>query len=178
MTLEAALTIPIFLAFVLFLASMIRISVADMALDRAVSETGEAITANAYPVALAKNAAQETMDNYFKENPGQRKFVDGVTEMFTEIMDFLDINITIDDVMGAITGEILTPIVKNRYEEITGGSNLFKPNKFEVDVHYTSGINGAIEITGTAEIKLFVPFIETKVTLKKRTYEGFWSVVS
>ncbi|MCZ8521515.1 MULTISPECIES: TadE/TadG family type IV pilus assembly protein [Paenibacillus] len=50
MVLEAALTLPFFLAFVMLLVGFIRISLAEMALQSTVSEAAKVMAANMYPM--------------------------------------------------------------------------------------------------------------------------------
>ena len=58
MTLEATLAAPFFMAFVLALICAVRLTVADMALQHAVTEAVKHMTSNAYPAELlAKEAA-------------------------------------------------------------------------------------------------------------------------
>lgn len=57
MTLEAAIAMPFFLAFVLALICMVKLTVTDMALSHAVSETVKQMAASAYPVELLANEA-------------------------------------------------------------------------------------------------------------------------
>ncbi|TMV50257.1 hypothetical protein FE783_11940 [Paenibacillus mesophilus] len=56
---EATLALPFFLAFVLALICLIKLTVADMALQNAVSETVKQMAANAYPVELLAIEAKQ-----------------------------------------------------------------------------------------------------------------------
>ncbi|QGS68919.1 hypothetical protein CV093_12320 [Oceanobacillus sp. 143] len=51
-TLEAALVIPVFMLFIVFMASIIRISVAEIALNKSVTETAQIIANHAYPATI------------------------------------------------------------------------------------------------------------------------------
>lgn len=55
---EAAIAMPFFLAFVLALICVVKLTVTDMALSHAVSETVKQMAASAYPVELLANEAQ------------------------------------------------------------------------------------------------------------------------
>jgi len=57
-TLEAALLLPFFLAFVLTLATLIRLAVAEMALHAAAAETTKMIASHLYPVGLLLEEAK------------------------------------------------------------------------------------------------------------------------
>jgi hypothetical protein len=61
--LEAALILPIFLAFMLLLISFIQISMAQMALQTAVSESTKVLAANMYPVELLYKQGQAQWQN-------------------------------------------------------------------------------------------------------------------
>ncbi|WP_282935444.1 TadE/TadG family type IV pilus assembly protein [Paenibacillus sp. RC67] len=56
--LEAALVLPLFLSFILVLIAFIQISLAEMALQSAVSDTTKVIAANMYPVDLLYKQAR------------------------------------------------------------------------------------------------------------------------
>lgn len=58
MTLEAALILPFFMAFVFALTAMIQLSVAELALQSAVSETAKQIAAHLHPVRLMYGEAK------------------------------------------------------------------------------------------------------------------------
>ncbi len=62
-TLEAAMILPFFLFFIIFLSMIIRLAVADMALYKAASETTETVVAYAYPVKVAKDGAASFINN-------------------------------------------------------------------------------------------------------------------
>ncbi|PYI55876.1 TadE/TadG family type IV pilus assembly protein [Paenibacillus flagellatus] len=61
-SLEATLALPFFLAFVLALVCLIRLTVADLALHHAVSETVKQMAANAYPVQLLAEEARKAYE--------------------------------------------------------------------------------------------------------------------
>lgn len=60
--LEAALVLPFFLAFILLLVVFIRVSIAEMALQSAVSESTKVLAANMYPVELLVEEAKRKWD--------------------------------------------------------------------------------------------------------------------
>lgn len=66
-TLEATLALPFFIAFVLALLCMIKLTVADMALQNAATETVKQMAANAYPVQLL---AEEALRLYGQSQAG------------------------------------------------------------------------------------------------------------
>jgi hypothetical protein len=61
--LEAALVMPFFLAFVLAMAAIIQLTVADLALQRALTETTKPIAAYGYPLELLALEAKEVYEN-------------------------------------------------------------------------------------------------------------------
>lgn len=61
--LEAALVMPFFLAFVLAMASVIKLTVTDLALQRALTETTKPIAAYAYPVELLAGEARDAYES-------------------------------------------------------------------------------------------------------------------
>ncbi|WP_426453915.1 TadE/TadG family type IV pilus assembly protein [Paenibacillus sp. S-38] len=63
MVLEAALTLPFFLAFVMLLVGFIRLSLAEMALQSTVSEAAKVMAANMYPMRQAYLQGQTAWQN-------------------------------------------------------------------------------------------------------------------
>lgn len=61
--LEAALTLPFFIAFVTLLTAFIRLSLTEMALQSAVSESAKVIAANMYPVEQLYREGQSQWSN-------------------------------------------------------------------------------------------------------------------
>ena len=57
-TLEAALVLPFFMLFIVFMASIIRISVAEIALNKSVSETAQIISTHAYPATILSDQVE------------------------------------------------------------------------------------------------------------------------
>lgn len=67
-SLEATLALPFFLAFVLALLCLVKLTVSDMALQHAVSETVKQMAASAYPVQLL---ADEALQAYAQSGVGR-----------------------------------------------------------------------------------------------------------
>ncbi|GAB7056121.1 hypothetical protein JCM16163A_28680 [Paenibacillus sp. YK5] len=61
--LEAALTLPFFIAFVTLLTAFIRLSLTEMALQSAVSESAKVVAANMYPVEQLYREAKSRWSN-------------------------------------------------------------------------------------------------------------------
>lgn len=59
-TVEAALVLPLFLAFILFLIMMVRITVVDVALNKAASELTKQVSTHMYPVVLSYDYIRST----------------------------------------------------------------------------------------------------------------------
>jgi hypothetical protein len=75
--LEASLLLPMFAAFLIAFISLVQISVTELALQDAVSETAKQIAANLYPVKLLYAEA--------KQKYGQSKLAAGIGEMVDKV---------------------------------------------------------------------------------------------
>src|SRR5690554_6513253 len=107
LTLEAAMVMPFFLLFVVFLATIIRVSVADMALRTAVNDTAEIIAAHVYPATLAENAGRAALDKKVKAYTRDHLDLDQAATLANGILSEFGINLM--DHVNSIAGAALTP---------------------------------------------------------------------
>ena len=156
---------------------MIRISVAEMALNRAVSETAEEIATHIYPAVVLKGQAEAAADNYIQQKTGYIISLNEAKEILQKAMDAMGLKLSADKLVGNIATSTLTPYIEKKVKEQVGDTFL-KDGSITVEkVNFTEGLGGALEIEAKLELPLFVPFVDQTVVLKKQAYEGLWSTL-
>lgn len=175
LTLEAAMVMPFFLLFVVFLATIIRISVADMSLRNAVNDTAEVVATHVYPAALAEKEAKGLLDSTIKNYTKDMLALEQATKLAKLVLD--EFNINLMDYFTSIAGSALTPVVQSKFEQ-SNEDALFNKEKLQVKVEPPSSLSGGdayIGIIATYEVSITAPFVNKKITLQKKAYERLWS---
>lgn len=175
-TLEAALILPMFMMFIVFLASIIRISVAEISLDKAVSETTEIVATHAYPATIFQDGAESFISDKVPGLTGGMFTKDDLEEFAeTTIHDVFDIDVSASDFINDLTASILKKNISKRFKENVRASS--DPD-VEVEVDAPGSINGGedsyLDVTASYDLDLTVPFVDHTITIKKRAYERLW----
>jgi hypothetical protein len=176
-TLEAALVIPVFMLFIVFMASIIRISVAEIALNKSVTETAQIIATHAYPATILSEGLESIADDKLSGiSIGEISLTDVESLIGTTLLEFLDVNISSSNYIQELGNGLITPIIQKKFTENTN-SNMDGSN-IKVEVDLPGSINGGSDsylgITATYDLDLTVPFIEKTITIKKQSYERLW----
>ncbi len=176
LTLEAALVMPVFLLFTVFLATMIRISVADMALKQAVSETTEVVATHAYPAALIEAEASGAIDRLIKNYTDEQFSITEAQQLLGFVFDTFNI-----DIHSYIDGLLAGPaeqMVKTKFEE-ANPDTFFSIDRINVEiVERPMSLTGSDPIVGLAatyELGIQAPFVNRTITLEQRAYERLWT---
>ncbi|MFD1017674.1 TadE/TadG family type IV pilus assembly protein [Thalassobacillus hwangdonensis] len=177
-TLEAAMILPFFLLFVVFLATLIRIAVVEMTIEETVSETTEMVATHAYPITFIDSSPQNFVDRHLKGISMKQVTLSNVEKLVNAKLP----SITIDggsDFVQSLSYEKLNPIIQESFEKKLDGS-IFDSSKLKVvDIEIPSDINGGkdsyLGLTVQYEMKAFIPFIERNIVLKKRGVERLWT---
>jgi TadE-like protein len=175
LTLEAAMVMPVFLLFVVFLATIIRISVADMALRNAVNDTAEVVAAHVYPAALLENGVNDALDSKIKAYTRSVVSLEDIKTLANSVLKELDISIM--DYVNGLAGNVLTSPVQSKFEQ-SNKDALFNKEKLKVEVELPSSLSGGeayVEIKASYEVSITAPFVNKKITLHKKAYERLWS---
>lgn len=175
LTLEAAMVMPVFLLFVVFLASIIRISVADMALKQAVSETTEIFATHAYPIAVATNAGEKKSNELIEEYTNNTVRLSDVEDLLGII--FNQVGFDPKAMFTSAAEGASTEIVKNKYKS-SNTDLLFNGDNIQVQITDLPDISSTtdpyIGMVATYELELTVPFVSKTITLKEKAYERIW----
>lgn len=184
LTLEAAMILPFFMLFIVFLANIIRIGIADMALYQSLAETNEVIVTHAYPAEIAVTGISDLAESKFSgllEASGADQI--GITpeiaaDLFVEGMEYLGIEIDPHGYLNSFTASVIEPILREKFSEKTGGE-FFDPAKLTVDQVVTptsfTGSGAYLEINASYEVDINFPFVNRTIILKKTSYERLWA---
>jgi len=176
LTLEAAMVMPFFLLFIVFMATIIRISIVDMALKKAASETAEVIAAHVYPAVLMKDSGETYIDSKIKNYTGDVLDLEQAKKIGNLVLS--EFNIDITDILGSLAGSVLEKPAQNKFDashhDGLAGKGKLKIEKVELPKSFGGG-DAYIGIVVTYEMKIVAPFINKKIVLQKRAYERLWA---
>ncbi|MDY0408520.1 TadE family protein [Virgibacillus soli] len=182
-TIEAALLIPIILTFILFLTSLVKISIAEMALQDAVSDTAQTVAHYTFLSLVAEKKIQETTDGFIDDlkdkagdSLGNHDIANNLLEKLAQMgKDLVPTSGQVIDKYGA--KPLYEKAVKDKYREIVKGGDFFNPDGIKIFKHeYPNTRNDAKAIVGAeVELKIVVPFFEKKVKVKKLATERAWA---
>lgn len=183
-TLEAALILPIFMLFIVFLATLIRISIADMALYKAASETTEVIVSFAYPVDLATTAAEDfakdKIQSILPDQVASEVTPDELINWADEALLFfgVDVATSVENLFENLSAGALQSTVEDKFTQ-AAGDRFFTTDSLEVtnvelpETAYGSGQYLQVEVT--YEIPIALPFLNESIILSKTATERVWT---
>jgi hypothetical protein len=183
--LEAAILLPLFLSFVLVLIMFIYMSLIELALQSAVSETVKTIATHAYPVHLLaekmnhekeKFLADSSLEQYFEkmkqvvprsenDNSWPDSFLDNISPYMIELFDASKSKETLLNSLVPIVYHFSNQRIlqKDRMKIV----QLTLPDVTDREKSYLG-----IEVQ--YEFRLPVPFFNRTITLSKSAYERIW----
>jgi len=179
-TLEAAMILPFFMLFIIFLATIIRIAIADMALYKAASETTEVIVAYSYPVEVATSTAEEIVNDKLQSLMPDELDLEQVKSWGQQALLFFGIDFagTIESLFEQLTADLLTDIVKDKFEQAASDA-FFDSSKLQVTnveiPDIVGGTGGYFQIDVTYEVPISFPFVEKNIILSKTAAERVWT---
>lgn len=179
-TLEAAMVLPFFMIFIMFLATLIRISVADMALYKAAAETNEVIVAFAYPVDLATTAAEEFAKDKVQSILPDEVSTDDLINWTNEALLFfgVDVAASAESLFEDLAASAVLPILQDKFE-IAAGDAFFDTSYLNVDnielPSLAAGTGEYLQIEVSYEIPISIPFINESIILSKTASERIWT---
>lgn len=163
MTLEAALILPLFMLFIIFLAMMIKIAIAEIALKQSVSRTTEYIATHLYPVQIVKDTLNSNLKK--EEQELAKKMAVYALEVFGQ-----------GDLVNNFSTTLLNSIIQDIFDETARGH--FDKNNVEiVDIQLPSLLGGSgdyLGITVVYKMDLKMPFVHREIILKQKAVERIW----
>lgn len=182
-TLEAALIIPIFLSFILLLSSFVKISIAEISLQKAVDETVQTSAHYAYLGLAVQGLIDDTGESFIGALTDSAKGAMDNDTVAKYLLDKL-----VDQVKGEIpsSGDVVNhfsdglfeTLVKEKYEKYVPSSSFYNPGGIKVlTSHYTTATSGdsadiVVEVENT--LKLVLPFYQKDIKIKKIGIERGW----
>ena len=186
-TLEAAVVMPFFILFVVFLIFMIRFALIDIAINQAAGETAKNVATQVY---LAKRLVDTVMDNLQPSGKYTEIIQDakgiaedilsgmdqlGLTEQFYDTVESLGdaAEDAGNDAISSVASGVVQPLV---LKELESAIAIGFVEEDKVNVKRVSMGEGFkyIELVVEYEIELPIPFIERTFKLQKKAYERLW----
>lgn len=182
-TLEAAMILPIFMIFIMFLIMFIKLAVADMALYEATSDTTEIVSSYAYPGEIMKSSKSKILEDKLRSTDLYRDRNNAIT--LSQVVDWtddalkffgIDVAGAADDLMHSLIQEdVIEPVVQDYFKEATGNWSIFSPDNLTVkNVSLEKG-EKFLQIDVEYNLDFSLPFFDETVTLKKTSYERLWT---
>lgn len=197
MTLEAAIILPFFITFLLFLITMIRIALVDIALHHMVTEASKEAASQMYLVQLAYDQIQDTELGEFVDRMGKHKEnidkamksveerlknADKILQKFenilpSEIIQILRLPSLIQDGFNgayhSALGQLVKPyVIRHADQRVLDAEQLYItkvlfPNFKELDQPYVG-----FEIR--YDLPLYLPFLDMTLSFQHQAYERAW----
>ncbi len=184
MTLEAAMILPIMMAFILLMITMVQIVIAEIALQNAVSETAKVTSSYSYLLHKADTHVDSAIENIV-DRTGDKVSGKTDSEVLTEIINAGKSKVTgeLKEVIPAPTegfdsyadDALYTALVKYYYKANVGNGSTFNAGGIMVE-DAQSFANGGADVAVEASVKLNIslPFFEFKREIKKKAVERSW----
>ncbi|MDT1957329.1 pilus assembly protein [Carnobacterium divergens] len=194
MILEAAMVLPIFLTFIFFLWTMIQVSVVQIALDKATSDSVQKITKNGYLIGVLLDGADKTQKKYVdKLNKKVDTLFDnatgGETKLSYDIANtFITDQIGKFDIVGVVDSAVypmlydtkaegrMETMISERFSNSLAGNWADQIKIEEVHAENARGKNQKFKVKASFKIPLNIPFMkkfEFKVVSQSAGY--FWT---
>lgn len=182
-TIEAAMLIPILLTFFLFLMALVKISIAEIALDEAVSDTAQTVAHYSYLSLVAESAIQQETDGFvgslenkaastLNNNEIAKNLLSKASEKAKEMIP------TTGQLLNDHVAEgVYSDVVKEKYRNKVGSSNFFNADGISIKSHkFPNNRNDAeVLVEAQTEIQIILPFVEETVVIRKKAVERAWA---
>ncbi|SFM22902.1 TadE-like protein [Gracilibacillus orientalis] len=183
-TLEAAIVMPFFILFLVFLIYMIKFALVDIAINRATSEATKQVATQLYPAEVVVDEVHtvvEGTDIYQDLVPGIQENIGNIEETVIDTLGNETYN-SIKEGAGAVLDEAgaaaFTSVV-NMYLEKEEEMNIVNRDNIKVtSVVIPNILTGSgdkyVELTTEYELDLPIPFIEEAFIIEKHSKERAW----
>ncbi|TFJ91206.1 pilus assembly protein [Lentibacillus salicampi] len=156
-TVEASLIIPILLTFLLFLMSLVKISIAEMALQESVSETAQTVAHYSFLSLVIEGQIMNSTEGFIDDLTEEQKNRFGNNEIANQLLDKVS-----DGVKSQIpsAGKLIDThvaegayeeAVRNKYEDKVGNSDFFNPGGIKIIDHNFPQSQGNSDVRIEAE---------------------------
>ncbi|WP_058305881.1 TadE/TadG family type IV pilus assembly protein [Gracilibacillus massiliensis] len=183
-TLEAAIFMPFFILFLVFLIYMVKFSLIDIAVNRATSETAKQIATQIYPAKVLVDEVHtlaKSNEKYSELEAGVAENIDLIETSVTETLGedtYNDIKAKVGQPLDEAGAAALTTVVRN-YLQLEDQRNIVESENVKVTEAklpnvFTSGGSEYVELTTQYELDLPIPFIKETFIIEKRAKERAW----
>ena len=186
-TLEAAVVMPFFILFIVFLIFMIRFALIDIAINQAASETAKNVATQVYPAKRLVDVAMDQLEpsgkyaEIIKDAKGIAEDIISGFEQLGLTEEFYDMVGSVgdaaedagNDAISSVASGVVQPLV---LKELEPAIAIGFVEEDKVNVKRVSMGEGFkyIELVVEYEIELPIPFIERTFKLQKKAYERLW----
>ncbi|WP_162880663.1 TadE/TadG family type IV pilus assembly protein [Paraliobacillus sediminis] len=174
-TLEAAVFMPFFILFLVFLLYMIKFALTDIALNRATSETAKQIATQVYPLQVTRDAVENVVTDKYEEITADLGDNKALIENELTASLTADLIGKLEEGANGMAADALTILVQSYLVE-ADQMNIVEKDNVKVKTVVLPVISGAttVEIVTRYEIDLPIPFIERTFILEKKAVEKAW----
>lgn len=174
-TLEAAVFMPFFILFLVFLLYMIKFALIDIALNRATSETAKQIATQVYPLQVTRDAVENVVTDKYEEITADLGDNKALIENELTASLTADLIGKLEEGANGMAADALTILVQSYLVE-ADQMNIVEKDNVKVKTVVLPVISGAktVEITTRYELDLPIPFIERTFILEKKAVEQAW----
>ena len=192
---EASLVLPIFLLFVIFLTSMVKLGIYDGAVDHATAEATKQIATHVYPVVVINDMAKTAFEGthvgkqfkYYADSAQDMKakvdsnvgllsgmFNSSIGKYYNMPFDKLKelLNSGIPLTGGAAAA--FEPLVLHYMDVNISNEEDLKVTKVELPNLLTSDGSSYFGMEVTYKVDLPLPFVKKQLEIKKQAYEHVW----
>jgi|SRR5690625_716723 len=187
-TLEAAVVMPFFILFIVFLIFMIRFALIDIAINQAASETAKNVATQVYPAKRLVDVAMDQLEpsgkyaEIIKDAKGIAEDIISGFEQLGLTEEFYDMVGSVgdaaedagNDAISSVASGVLHPLV---LKELEPAIAIGFVEEDKVNVKRVSMGEGFkyVELVVEYEIELPIPFLDRTFKLQKKAYERLWT---
>ena len=187
-TLEAAVVMPFFILFIVFLIFMIRFALIDIAINQAASETAKNVATQVYPAKRLVDVAMDQLEpsgkyaEIIKDAKGIAEDIISGFEQLGLTEEFYDMVGSVgdaaedagNDAISSVASGVVQPLV---LKELEPAIAIGFVEEDKVNVKRVSMGEGFkyIELVVEYEIELPIPFLDRTFKLQKKAYERLWT---
>ncbi|PWU69448.1 TadE/TadG family type IV pilus assembly protein [Gracilibacillus dipsosauri] len=183
-TLEAAIVMPFFILFLVFLIYMIKFALVDIAINRATSETAKQIATQLYPAQVLVDEVHTLAQGneiYRELEAGVSENLDLIEQSVKDSLGedtYNSIKEKVGQTLDSASAAVLNPIVKH-YLQTEDEMNIVEADNVKVTTAklpnvFASGGDKYVELTTQYELDLPIPFIEKTFIIEKHAKEKAW----
>ncbi|QGH34096.1 hypothetical protein GI584_08715 [Gracilibacillus salitolerans] len=183
-TLEAAIVMPFFVLFLVFLIYMVKFALVDIAINRATSEATKQVATQLYPAMVVVDEVKNAGSSIPKYAELDGDLSENINRIETSVIATLgeaNYNTIKEQAGAAVEGaaaSVFTSVVTH-YLEVEEQMNIVETDNVQVTSAkipniFSDGGDKYVELTTEYELDLPIPFIEEPFIFEKHSKERAW----